>query len=743
MKKHLPAGKKLYNGPVIKVERAAGVKPKNSYFKDKLANITSPEKNKMLFGDPYKVWWWYFIGKPKKETGFKSWLRRKLGEEPVLDEKVNHHFNAKNIQAWLENNGYFNSTAIGDTVSTGYKMKAIYKVRVERPYTFAKIGLRLDSSKLSKDIVRLPFNEALIKPGDQYNADKIKEEASRINTQLKQFGYYFIKTDDIIAYVDTNNNDHTVSLKYGIKPQTGPLDRIPFKINSVTIIVEASALRNIPDSTSRFVEKSDQVIVVDSAKKFRTGIFPRAITFRPGNLYSQSEQNRTITRLNSYGVFKFIRTEFKRTDTNKLSDHLDVTYYTNLQKRKKFEFELGGFFRSNNYTGMQASFGWKHKNLFRGAEVLQLKATGSLEVGVNDSLQKNNNWRLGGEASLTIPRFVAPWVMGTRFNYLPKTRIVFSYDWVRRQELYTQNYSHFRYEWNWSDTITKSYTLTPISLTYYQSNDFTDSFFLVQQRDDKIYYTVPPSLIAAIGFQYQLTNATSLKKNIFNLYTAIELSGNTLGLIYGNNGYYSTKIGNAYFMQFVRTEVDFRYTRKFNKDLALANRIIVGASYPYGNSPFLPFSRQFIIGGANSLRGFLPRQIGPGSTKASAQQQTVFPQVGGDYKLELNTELRFPIAGILKGATFIDAGNFWMKDTLLYTPKGKLTKDFLKELAMDAGVGLRLDITILVLRLDLGVPLYKPFLEPGQRWVLKDIRLGDSDWRKENLVFNLAIGYPF
>jgi outer membrane protein insertion porin family len=743
VKKHIPAGKKLYNGAVIKVERAVAVKDKNSYFKTKLADITSPDRNKMLFGDPYKVWWWYFIGKPKKEAGFKSWLRRKLGEEPVLDEKVNPHSNAENIQAWLENKGYFNSTAIGDTITTGYRISAVYKVKVESPYTFAKIGWRLDSSRLSKDIVRLPANESLIRPGDQYNAEKIKAEASRINAKLKQVGYYFIKTDDIIAYVDTNNSSQTVSLIYGIKTQTRPVDKIPYKINSVTVFVESSSFPKMGDTASGHFEKSDQVVVVDSAKKFRAGIFPRAIIFRSGDLYSLPAQTKTINRLNSYGVFRFIRTEFKRADTNKIKDHLDVTYYTNLQKPKKFEFELGGFFRSNSYTGVQASGGWKHKNLFRGAEVLQLKATGSLEIGVNDSLQKNNNWRLGGEASLVVPRFIAPWVMGTGFNYLPKTRILFSYDWVRRQELYTQNYTHFRYEWNWSDTITKSYTLTPISLTYYQSSNFTDSFFTQVQDDDRIYYTVPPSLIAAIGFQYQLSNATSLKRNIFNLYSAIELSGNTLGLIYGNNGYYSTKIGNAYFMQFVRTEFDFRYTRKFSKELALANRIIVGASYPYGNSPFLPFSRQFIIGGANSLRGFLPRQIGPGSTKATTQQQTVFPQVGGDYKLELNTEFRFPIAGLLKGATFIDAGNFWMKDTILYTPKGKLTKNFLSELAMDAGIGLRLDVKILVLRLDLGVPLYKPFLEPGQRWVSGDIRLGDAGWRKENFVWNLAIGYPF
>ena len=743
VKRYVPAGKKLYDGAVIQVDRSAGVKQKESYFKNKLADITSPEKNKELLGDPYKVWWWYVIGKSKKEKGFKPWLRRSLGEEPVFEEKINQNFTARNLQGWLENNGYFNSTVTGDTASKGYKIKAIYKVIVEQPYSISKVAWRLDSSKLSQDILSLPKQEAFIKAGEQYSADKIRQEAGRVATQLKQFGYYYFKTDDIIAYVDTNQNNHTVSLAYAIKPQAPQLDKISYRINQVTMVVEGTFLQKLPDSTSPFVKKVENIWVIDTSKHFRPDIFPRAVTFRPGGLYSLPDQTKTLNRLNSYGVFKFIKTDFRRPDSAKSKDLLDVVYYTTNQRSKKLEFELGGFFRSNNYTGFQASAGWKHKNLFRGAELLSIKATGSLEIGVNDSLEKNNNWRLGGEASLTIPKFVAPWVTGRHFNYVPKTRIVLSYDWVRRQELYTQNYSHFRYEWTWSDTITKSYTLTPISLTYYQSNNFTDSFFSQGSQDDLVYYTVPPSLIASVGFQYQVSNSTSLKTNIYSFHTGVEFAGNTLGLIYGNNGPYSTKIGNAYFMQFARAEVDFRYTHKFTKDLHLANRIIIGGSYPYGNSIFLPFSRQFIIGGANSLRGFLPRQIGPGSTKASIHQQTVYPQVGGDYKLELNTELRFPIAGLLKGATFIDAGNFWMKDTVLYTPKGQLTKNFYKEIAMDAGIGLRLDVTILVLRLDLGIPLYKPFLDPGSRWVTDDFRFWDSDWRKENLVLNLAIGYPF
>ena len=196
-------------------------------------------------------------------------------------------------------------------------------------------------------------------------------------------------------------------------------------------------------------------------------------------------------------------------------------------------------------------------------------------------------------------------------------------------------------------------------------------------------------------------------------------------------------------MQFVKADVDFRYARKLGEQSFLVSRIIIGASYPYGNSPFLPFSRHFIIGGANSLRGFAPRHLGPGSAVATETQQSTFPSIGGDYKLELNSEYRFKLLGQLKGALFVDAGNIWMKDTLLFTPKGQLTKDFIKEIAIDAGLGVRLDVKILIIRLDLGIPFYKPWLPEGDRWTFSDVDFGSSLWRKDNLVWNLAIGYPF
>jgi hypothetical protein len=385
---------------------------------------------------------------------------------------------------------------------------------------------------------------------------------------------------------------------------------------------------------------------------------------------------------------------------------------------------------------------WTNKNLFKRAESLVIKATGSFELTPNDSLPDNNNWRIGLEATLNIPRFLAPFRAGNKSPYFPKTSFPLSFDWVRHQGLYTEKYFNVRYELTWRDSGNREYRLTPMSLTLTNTANFSNTFSALQNIDSTLEYTLPTIIIPSVVFQY-IVSKNSAKTYTTFLHTGVEFAGNILGLAKGNNGYFSTKVGDAYFAQFVKAAVDFRYYRKLKKELTWANRFFIGGSYPYGNSPFLPFSRQFIIGGANSLRGFLPRQLGPGSAQATETQQSTFPQIGGDYKLELNTELRTSLGGRLKGAVFIDAGNIWMKDSILYTTAGQLTKDFYKQIAVDAGLGIRMDISILVIRLDLAIPFCKPWLSKGQRWTFKSMKPGDSDWRKENLIWNFALGYPF
>ena len=195
------------------------------------------------------------------------------------------------------------------------------------------------------------------------------------------------------------------------------------------------------------------------------------------------------------------------------------------------------------------------------------------------------------------------------------------------------------------------------------------------------------------------------------------------------------KIFGAPYAQYVKTEVDVRMYSRLGLKTIWANRVDLGIGIPYGNSYQLPFIKQFFIGGTNSLRGFRSRTLGPGIYRpANADSSNFYPDQSGDIKLELNTELRQKFSGIFEGAVFIDAGNIWLKNKDVYKPGAEFTNKFLSQLAVDAGVGLRFDLTILLLRFDAAVPLRKPWLQAGQR---------TSNFSWSNMVFNFAIGYPF
>jgi outer membrane protein assembly factor BamA len=204
------------------------------------------------------------------------------------------------------------------------------------------------------------------------------------------------------------------------------------------------------------------------------------------------------------------------------------------------------------------------------------------------------------------------------------------------------------------------------------------------------------------------------------------------------------RIIGAPFSQYIKSQADVRYYWSMNSKTRLANRVIFGLGYPYGNSRELPFIKQFFIGGTNSLRGFRSRSLGPGSYRdPDADSSSFLPDQSGDIKLELNTELRYKINEILEGALFVDAGNIWLYNSDTLRPGGKFSNDFMKDLAVDAGIGLRINLTILILRLDLAMPLRNPWLPPGQRWVIDQIDFSSRAWRQKNLVLNLGIGYPF
>ena len=743
VQKFLPEGERLYKGAEIKVTKDTAVKQGNKELKSLMKSAVSPRPNKFLFGQPWKVWWWYTIGEPKREKGLKAFLRNKLGEPPVLSSRVKAASIAENIQSLMDNNGYFKTTVQGDTTNFGYFTKAVYTAQVKPQYTINKVEWVTDSSAVMKAILRIR-GRSLLKPGDGYSLAAIKAERERLDLRLKTRGYYYFNPDNLMSYVDSTIGNRKVDLYLNIKKDVSKEARTAYRIGRVVIYPNYSLNSETLDTSFTGAVFHDSIYIKDDQKKYKPSLFSRSVTYGPGSLYNSRTQNATLNRLISLGTFKFVKNRFEKDAASGDSNLLNVYYYLTPAPKKSLQGQIDAFTKDNNFMGSQASINFLNRNAFRGAEQLNVKVYGGFETATRDSLKGNNNFRLGGNVSLRLPRYAIPFIEIRENNfYQPNTSISLGYEWFRKNLLYSRNAFTANYEFTWKSDIRTLYRLSLVSLSYVRASNVTDSFYKQLITNPSLLLNIYDEITLGTIFNYTLTpRSRARNKWLYNL--GIDVSGNVAGLLTGAKEFRSKTVLGAPFAQFVKLDMGVHYTRTLTRGgVDWANRLELGIGIPYNNSKLLPFAKQYTIGGASSLRGFPTRSIGPGTNKPTAEDQRFFQLIGGDYRLLANTELRVPFSKMISGALFVDAGNIWTKDTLLFGPQGKLGKDWFKEIAVNSGVGLRFDLSFLLLRFDLGIPLRKPNLPDGERWVLNKFDFGSGAWRRENLIFNIAIGLPF
>ena len=746
VRRFLPAGEKLYKGSTIIVQKNPEVKNTNKQLKNHLKQAVSPRRNKFLLGQPYKVWWWYVIGEPdanKDGKGLRAFLRKKLGEAPVLSSRVNATVTAENMQAFMENTGYFHTTVQGDTVNSGYFTKAVYTAQVQPQYHIKSITWVSDSSDLLK-LLEQRQKRGILKIGQSYRLSDISAERDQLDLYLKTKGYYFFNPDYLMAYADSTVGNRSVDLYLNLKKTTPEQAKHPYTINKIIVFPNYSLLSTQLDTSLVGAVQYEGLIIKDSAKKFNNRLFAQTITYRPGSIYNSRSQNSTLNRLINLGAFKFVKNRFAAIKDSGALHRMNVYYYLIPAKKKSFQGEIDGFSKENNSLGAQISANWKNRNLFRGAELLTVKAYTGFEVSFADSLRNNNSYRIGGEVSIKFPRYAIPFFRLKENNfYPPVTNLLLGYELYRKQLFYTKNLFRLQYDFTWKKSIRNEFTFAPVSLSYLNASNVTDTFYKQAALDPAILINVYSEAILGTYFSYTYNNAMGKRKNKLYFHASIDLSGNVAGLITGAKRYREKEIFNTPFAQYVKTDLDLHYTRSLPNKWDWASRLQLGIGIPYSNSSVLPFSKQYIIGGSSSVRGFRTRNLGPGKYKPTAEDQRFYQIIGGDFKFLANTEIRIPITSSLSGAIFVDAGNIWTKDTLLFGKAGQLSNEWYKELAVASGIGLRFDASVLVIRADLGIPFRKPFLPSGQRWVFNQIDFGSGAWRRENLILNIALGLPF
>lgn len=756
--KFLKDGQMLYTGAEVKIENDTLPKKKKNELKAALEENLTPKPNSSFLGLRPKLYAYNATKEPKKEKGLRYWLKYKFGEEPVLLGDVDREFNKDIIVNYSENKGYFNAKAKYDTVSKNKKAQVIYTLNPGAQYLISNVNFVEDSTLVNREIQSFK-DKTLLKPGNPFDLDVIKAERQRIDDGLKDKGFYYFNPDNIIVQADsTVSKDHKVEMIVKLKDNTPKLATEQFTIDKVVVFPNYNlrdakkGLYNIPmnpDSLKGY--EYNDIYVVDPKKKFKPRMFDRALYFDRGDIYNRKDHNLSLNRLISLGVFKFVKNEFVVSDS--LNHKFDAYYVLTPRELQSLRLEALGRTNSANYAGSELNLNWTQRNFFRGAEQFKASVYGAFDVQIGGPADAENIFRAGANAQLSIPRIVAPFRFNSSSAFVPRTNVKLGYEFQNRTTLYSLNTFNASFGYQWKENVRKEHELNIIDVSLIRPADVTAKFDSISRNNPYQQRITQQQLIFGPTYSYTYSTTMLPRKNTFYYKGMLDLAGNITGLVTGANakeGKEKTIFGVP-FSQYAKIENDVRFYHKFTEKTSFASRFIAGVAVPYGNSEHIPFSRQFFVGGSNSIRAFRARTLGPGSFDPRTQQQNggfAFDQAG-DVKLELNAEYRANLYKFLNVAAFVDAGNIWLindeidKNGINTRPGGKFSKEFLSEIAVGAGVGLRLDFSILVLRLDLAMPLRVPYYEKGERWAFDRINFGDSSWRRDNLILNIAIGYPF
>ncbi|RYD98398.1 MAG: hypothetical protein EOP54_07740 [Sphingobacteriales bacterium] len=735
-KNHLPDKDTLYVGSKLKVIDSQITE--RSTLEDELKEALRPKPNKKIFGLRFKLGVYNSVGEPKSEKGLRKYIRDKIGEPPVLGSTFNLNRNQNILYNKLQNNGYFNPEVRARRIDDSVARK-----------TSGEFEVIAGKRKYFKDVHFLEEDTSDI-------AVEIRSVA--IDQELKNKGYYFFSPDFLIARIDTglhaDSLDVHMTLKYEVmQPKVFNVYHIKDIFINPNYVVRtgngdgsrrdtvAGAARRTPDSDTLNYELFN--IVKRREEKFKPYLFKSAIAFKPGDVYSRRVQNLSLSRLVSLNAFKFIKNDMVESYDSTGRPMLSSIYLLTPYPSKSLNFETSAFSQNDSRVGSRVSIGWRHRNILKGAEQLEIKLTGGFEMQYGGDMKIPNLYQGGIETNLTVPRLLFARSLGisSNSNFIPKSNIKLGYNYYLRQTAYRLNTFNLGFGYLWKEAVNKDHKLYPINITYVRTDTIGTT------TDYRLSNILFNGIIIGPTYQFTYNSIVAGRKDLNFFFEGMaDLSGNILGLAQGAKlSEPSKKIFGANFAQYIKLQTDFRVYKNFGKQSMWASRLFLGAGYAYGNSYSMPNVKQFFVGGASSLRGFRSRLLGPGTYNQDALPDSErFLELLGDIKLEANTEFRFPIySNWAKGAVFADAGNVWLWRENPEMPGGKFSSDFYKQIAVNGGIGLRFDFSIIVLRTDFGIPLRKPWYEDGKRWVFNEIDFSSAQWRRNNIIFNLAIGYPF
>ena len=740
----LPDGKRLYTGAVIKIESTKKVH--KGAIRPTIESVIRPQPNTSYFGLRPQVWAYMVAGETPK-SGFKKWLKKR-GQEPVLMSAVSPAVTASVIDAALFNIGIFNSKTTFEIVEKKHTASVIYTSNVHKPFTIKDLTYNISDDSLNRIIVS-DKNNSIIQAGEDYNLDILKAERVRIDALLKNKGYFYFNPDYLLFKADTSMVNNAITFKLSLKDSVPENAKTVYRINNVFVNQNYSLNEKADSTMDTLMYKNTIFMGTQEDMNIYPKVILNSVYLRKNEIYSRLNHNITLNRLMTMGNFKFVQVKFSESDTT-AKGYLDATVLMTPMTKYSFRSELNMIYKSNNYVGPRVNLSILDRNTFKGAEFLNLSMSGSFETQLSKVINNSFSYSINPQIELTFPRFLVPFnIRPTNSIYVPKTTFSLSYNFLKRVNYFNMGSLQFSYGFKWKNSIRVEHEFNPISISNTTISNRSTVFNNLLDSIPFLKKSYEEQFVAGANYSFTYSEQMLTKKKLqYFVNVNAETAGNLFSLINIVNGDAPTpdnpsKILGAIYSQFAKLSIDGRIYYNLQQNEKLAFRVFAGAASSYLNSSTLPYSKQFFSGGPNSIRAFPINSLGPG-TYLQTTGSTSFLQLGGDIKLESNAEFRFGIYKYFKGALFVDAGNVWLRKSNaagVGTPFA--FNSFLNELAVGAGAGLRVDLSFFVLRFDLAMPLRKPWLPENERWVMNQINFANSTWRSNNLILNIAIGYPF
>lgn len=749
--KHLPEGETLYLGlkkvnivnedkspaaenALEEVNGAISIAPNNAIF-------VNPN---VRFPIPFGLW--IYNRFERYEKGFGHWIFKKLAANPVLISTVNPDTRVKVATNLLRDYGYFNGkvTYQVDSTRNPRAVKLSYDINMGKPYFIDTLEYR-GFSAYADSLIRANLSGRLVNKGDHFNVVTLNSERDRIIDLLRNYGYYYARSEFITFYADTLKNPGHVCIRMQPKNNLPPEALRTYFLGNTNVRLTGYNGEEPTDS----IRLRDFTIHYSGDKPgLRFNVLRNRFIYRKGEQYSLRRQNYTQEALSRLGVFKY--NEFQYVPRGK--DTLDINVNSLFDLPYDSELELNATMKSTKQTGPGAIFKLSRKNFLRMGASLSLELNGSYEWQTSSTVNREksvmNSYELGAALTLDFPRIILPWIKNRidPFRFPSHTNFKIYIDQVNRARYFRMLSFGGSVSYSFQPSRSMKHTVTPLHLAFNRLQHRTAAFDSVATANPMLFRSLDDQFIPSVTYTFTFDDSWKQKRVQWWWENSISSAGNITSLIYQAFGKKLSQRDKKFlgtpFAQYLKYTTELRPLIKFDDRNHLAMRFMAGVIWAYGNKTVAPYSEQFYVGGANSIRAFSIRSIGPGRFHPAETSRFSYVDETGDIKLEANLEYRFRIignlfGGSLNGATFLDAGNVWLMRSDSSRPGSQFTfKKFFDSVALGSGVGIRYDLSFLVLRLDWGIALHVPY-ETGKSGYYNIPRF------KDGMGVHFAIGYPF